>query len=587
MSTESAPGLLLRHPLLFYVRRFPRALFTGLLLLVVTDALDAVWPLILKQGIDLVTARAEFGEIGRTATVFFLVMASLAITRYGWRVGIGRFHTNAGEDLRLRAFANLTRLTPGFLLRTPVGELMSTLTNDVQTFRNGIGNGLLVFVDGVTILVFVLPVMFSLNAKWTVSALAFLPLVPLLIWWVMRSIHSATRKQQELFASVTAHSQESVAGVRVVKGFALEDLRLRAFNEENREFEKACNRSARIDALFMPVMEFGVTTGTVLFLFVAREDLISGAASIGTFVAFHRYILKTVWPMTALGMGLSQLQKGFASFERVRDLLAQKPDLREAGGAKLEEFRSLEFRGVGFKYPGTERWVLRDVSFRLDRGQSLGLAGPVASGKTTLLSLLTRQFDPTEGEIFVNDRPVTDYPLDDVRAAFTLIPQDVFLFSETVTSNIGFGKDENFGEAEAEDAARGVEIHDEIERLPERYRSLVGEKGVNLSGGQKQRLALARGLVLDADVALLDDVLSAVDTRTERQIDSVLEKLRARGQTQILVAHRLSTLNSCDRLLVLNEGRVEAFGPREDVLRHSGFLKRLRLIQDGPAPEAT
>lgn len=582
MSSETAPSLLLRHPLLFYVRRFPRALATGIGLLILTDLLDAVWPLVLKTAIDRITAGHDFSEIGRLSLIFFAIMASLALSRYGWRVGIGRFHTRAGEDLRLRAFANLSRLTPGFLLRTPVGELMSVLTNDIQTFRNGIGSGLLVFIDGVIILVFVLPIMFSLNATWTWASLSFLPLVPLMIWWVMRSIHTATRRQQDATGRVTAHSQESIAGIRVVKGFALEDLRLRSFNEENLELERASNSTAKIDSLFMPVMEFGVTTGTVLFLFTARQDLVTGAASVGTFVAFHRYILKTVWPMTALGMGLSQLQKGFASFERVRDLLSQKPDLRPAGTTALKAFHDVEFRDVGFKYPGTDRWVLRHVNFTLKRGDSLGLAGPVASGKTTLMALLTRQFDPTEGEIFVNGTSIHDYAIDDVRACFTLVPQDVFLFSETVTSNIGFGTDQEFSAEDAAEAARQVDIHDEIARLPDGYDSMIGEKGVNLSGGQKQRMALARGLAIKAEVLLLDDVLSAVDTRTERTIDALLETQRRRGQTQILVAHRLSTLQSCDRLLILNDGRVEAFGDRPRVIENSPFLQRLRLIQDQP-----
>ncbi|MBX3032483.1 MAG: ABC transporter ATP-binding protein [Bdellovibrionaceae bacterium] len=580
METAPAPESLQRRPLLFYMRKYPRAMAVGFGFLLVTNILDAMWPLVLKEGIDRISAGVNLDEIGRTCLLFFCIMAGLSVTRYGWRVGFGRFHTLAAEDLRLRTFRHLTALTPGFFLKKPVGELMSVVTNDVQTFRNALGSGLMVFADGIIILVIVIPVMMSLNAWWTLQSLAFLPFVPVLIWWVMKRIHVATREQQDAFAQVTAHSQESVAGIRVVKGFGLEDLRLKQFTRENRRMEDASNTSARIDSFFLPVMEFGVTTGTVIFLFVARQDLLSGAITIGTFVAFHRYILKTVWPMTALGLGLSQLQKGFAAFERIREIFAEKADLAREGDRPLRAFESLEFRHVGFRYKGSMEWIFRGLNFHVQKGQSLGIAGPVGAGKTTLMALITRQFDPTEGEILLNGFPLQEYRLEDVRRCLTLVPQDVFLFSETVTWNVGFGLDDGFGDIEAETAARHVDIHEEIARLPEGYQSLVGEKGVNLSGGQRQRLALARGLVTKSHVLLLDDVLSAVDTKTEARIDEMLKELRRAGRTQILVAHRLSTLATCDLLLVLTEGRQEGFGPRDLMLQQNKFLQTLRMIQN-------
>lgn len=577
--TNRPPEELIRRPFRYYMRTYPRPLLVGMGFLLVTNILDGLWPLLLKEGIDRITAHVSMNEIGKTALTFFFVMGSLSISRYGWRMGFGRFHTYTAEHLRLKAFHHLTRLTPSYFLKKPVGELMSLLTNDIQTFRTAIGSGLLVFTDGILILLVVVPVMLSLNPAWTVKALAFLPLVPLLIWFVMKKIHVASKNQQDSFARVTAHSQESVAGIRIVKGFALEETRLRHFNRESRDFEKACNVTAKIDSLFHPVMEFGVTAGTVVFLFAAREDMLSGAASVGTFVAFHRYIMKTVWPMTALGMGLSQLQKGFGAFERIRELFNENPDLDLRGTAPLAHFESLEFRRVGFKYPGTEHWALKNISFRLEKGKSLGISGAVGSGKTTLLALLTRQFDPTEGEIFFNDRPLREYSIRELRETLTLVPQDVFLFSDTVTWNVGFGQGEPFDDASAEEAAKRVDIHDEVTKLPMSYQSMVGEKGVTLSGGQKQRLALARGIVMDSEVLVLDDVLSVVDTKTERRIDEMLRSLREAGRTQILVAHRLSTLMSCDALLVLANGEVECFGAREDVKKRSLFIQSLQEIQ--------
>lgn len=580
MSKHEIPPQLLKHPFWFYVRQNPRALAVGMFFLVATNVLDGLWPLVLKEGLDLISAKASLNELTRISLIFFLIMGSLSLTRFGWRMGFGRFHTLTAEDLRRRSFARLARLPVSFFQKNPVGELMSLITNDVQAFRQAVGNGVLVFADGVLILAVILPVMFQLNASWTWKVLVFMPFVPFVIWWVTKKIHVAYKHQQEVFGRLTAHCQETVSGVRVVKGFALEKVRLDSFNKESRAFEQACNGTARVDAFFMPVMELGVTTGTIIFLFVARDELLAGTASIGTFVAFHRYILKTVWPVTALGLGLSQLQKGFASFERIRQMVSTPSDLAETGSLQPEKFESLEFRGVGFRYPGQDNWALRNLNFVIRRGQSWGLLGPVGAGKSTLACLITRQYDPTEGEILLNGRPLRDYDLVALRSCLSLVPQDVFLFSETVMTNLGFARDESLSPEAARDMAHEVALHDEIEKLPQGYSSLIGEKGVTLSGGQKQRLALARGLLRDSEFLILDDVMSAVDTRTEKIIESTLSERRRQGQGQLLVAHRLSTLSSCDHWLVLNEGRLESAGPRDQVLASSDFARRLQSIQE-------
>lgn len=548
---ETSPAFLLRHPFWFYVKTHPRAIAVGLSTLVLTNVLDGLWPLVLKEGLDQIAAKAPLSDLGRTTLIFFLIMASMAVSRFAWRMGFGYFQTAIGENLRRRAFRRLSELTPRFFQSRPVGELMSLLVNDVQNFRQAMGSGLLVFLDGVIILAVILPIMISMNASWTLKSLAFLPAVPVLIWWVTKKIHMAAKSQQEVFARLTGHVQETVTGMRVLKGFALEDRRLRSFQHANADYERASNRLARIDAVFGPIMELGVTSGTVIFLFVARDDLLAGSATIGSFVAFHRYIMKTVWPMTALGMGLSQLQKGFGSFERVAGLLRENPELRPAGSRALVRFESLELRRVGVRYPGRETWALRGLDLALRPGQRLGLQGPVGSGKSTLLALLTRQMDPDEGEILLNGHPLHEYSLETVRGVFTLVPQDVFLFNESVSDNISFAtEDADLERVRA--AAHDVDIADEINSWPDSYEALLGERGVNLSGGQKQRLALARGILRNSPVLLLDDVLSAVDTRTERKIEAVLGNLRKAGSAQILVSHRETTLSTCDTVVRLS-----------------------------------
>lgn len=547
---ETAPAFLLRHPFWFYVKTHPRTIAIGMSTLLLTNVLDGLWPLVLKTGLDQISAKVPLSELGRTTLIFFLIMASMAFSRFAWRMGFGYFQTAIGENLRRRAFRRLSELTPRFFQSKPVGEFMSLLVNDVQNFRQAMGSGLLVFLDGIIILAVILPIMLGMNASWTLKSLIFLPAVPFMIWWVTKKIHVAAKEQQEVFATLTGHVQETVAGIRVLKGFALEDRRLESFQRVNADYEKSSNRLARIDAVFGPIMELGVTSGTVIFLFVARDDLLAGTATIGSFVAFHRYIMKTVWPMTALGMGLSQLQKGFGAFDRVAGLLRESPDLRPDGSREFKKFESLELRGVGLRYPGRQNWALRNLNFTLHPGERLGVQGPVASGKSTLLALLTRQMDPDEGEILLNGHPLHEYSLETVRGVFTLVPQDVFLFNESVTENIAFAT-EGAELERVRSAAHDVDIADEINSWPDAYNAVLGERGVNLSGGQKQRLALARGILRNSPVLLLDDVLSAVDTRTERKIETVLANLRRTGSAQILVSHRETTLEACDKLVQL------------------------------------
>lgn len=584
-TADLIPEKLLRHPLWFYVRQNPRSLAVGMLFLAGTNILDGVWPLLIKRALDEVEAGLSLDQIGRTCLIFFAVMASLSITRYGWRQGFGRFHTLMGEDLRNRAFRHINRLSADFFLRKPVGDLMSVLTNDVQVFRRAMGAGLLVLFDGIMILIVLLPIMFHLNPRWTLGSLVLLPLVPVLIWFVMRKVQAASKQYQDSFSEVTAECEETVQGVRVLKGFALEDRWLSRFSTVSEKSRLAANRVAKIDSLFFPVMEFGVTSGTVIFLFIAKDDLISGAATLGTFVAFHRYIMKMVWPVTALGEGLSHFHKGFAAFERIGSVLQEQPTVKDDGIRLLERIDSVEFVGVGFRYPGTAAWALRDVSFRFHRGEVLGVLGPVGSGKTTLMNLLARLHDPTEGVILVNGHPLKDYTLASVRRAFHLIPQDVFLFSDSVLRNLGFARDEDITEADAVQASERVQLRSEIDGLPSRFGSILGEKGVNLSGGQKQRLTLARGFVSDSAMLILDDVLCSVDTRTESKISDELLKMKMRETSFWIVSHRLSTLSCADRLLILEDGRVEAFGNPTELLASSAILRKIEALQREEARE--
>lgn len=571
---------LFKNPLLHYIRYQPRAFVAGILLLIITNALDGLYPLLLKVGIDQIEKHQPLGDLGRTSLGLVAILTCLGISRYGWRRNFGKFHTYAMEDMRLRIFKHFTTLGPSFFQKNQVGELMSVVTNDVASFRQAIGPGLLIFLDGVIYLMIILPVMFTMNFTWTWQTLILLPLVPFLINKVMKLIHQNYKIAQDRFSELTGVTQETIGGIRVVKSFAQEEHRTELFCKTSRQLEKANNKVAFIDSLFMPVMEFGVTSGSVILFFIAADDLMLGTVTIGTFVAFHRYIQKMVWPVTALGLGFSYYEKGRASVDRIKEVMVQETDIPDSGELELQSFESLEFRQVSFKYPGTEVYTLKDISFTLKAGEHLGLMGQVGAGKSTLVNLLLRMHPVTEGQILINGTPIERYTLQSLRATLVLVTQEVFLFSETVSRNVSYGC---YGDPEFKHVERMTEvvnIRGEIENLPHKFDSQLGERGVNLSGGQKQRLSIARGLILQSPVLIMDDALSAVDTRTEKMIEGELAKPQKR-QARITVAHRLSSLNSADKILVLKEGRMEALGTAAELMNFSPTFRTIVSVQSG------
>jgi ATP-binding cassette subfamily B multidrug efflux pump len=569
---------LYNHPLWYYIKNNPRPFVLGMSFLFITNSLDAVYPLVMKKAIDQIEGMASMSDITRTCILFLAIMASLAFTRYTWRAHFGKFHSSAAEHIRQKLFGHLTSLGPNFFQKNQVGELMSLLTNDVQSFRQAIGPGLLILADGLFIIMVIIPIMISLSWSWTWKTLIFLPLVPFLIWKVMKLINENYKIQQESFSELTSIVQETVGGIRVIKGFSQEPHRLHLFNEVSAAFEKACNKVAKIDALFIPVMEFGVTSGSVILLFIAKDDLYSGAVTIGTFVAFLRYIQKMVWPMTALGMGFSNFQKGYASFDRIKKVLQTESDIPDHGKVELFTFEKLEFKDVSFRHKNCSNYVLKNISFELKAGESLGIMGPVGSGKTTLLHLLTRLYPVEEGQILVNDIPIENITQESLRKIFLLVPQEAFLFSESLKENITFGLPETVQADTILRMADIVDLTDEINSLPLKFESQLGERGVNLSGGQKQRLTIARGLIMQTPVLILDDSLSAVDTRTERSIEKELAE-NSQTQSRIIVAHRLSALKTVNHLLILKDGCIEAFGTYDEVLQVSPTFQKIVHFQ--------
>lgn len=574
---------LTQKPFFFYIRHNKRPFFLGISLLVVTNFLDSVWPLFIKMGIDQIEKVAPLSELTKTCLMFAAVMVALAFFRYGWRRQWGEFHSTASEHLRLTLFDHMVFMGSRFFQKNPPGELMSLMTNDIQSFRQGIGPGFLILADGLIYTTIVIPIMLSLNPEWTWKSLILLPFVPLLIWFVMNKIEQNYTKQQEIYANLTQFTEEQISGIRVVKGFGLETIRLKLYEAVSKRLEKQSFKTSVIDAIFMPVMQLSATFGGVILLYVAQDDVLSGTATVGTFIAFHRYIQKMVWPMTALGLGLSYWQKGMASFGRVKDILKSQTDTPDSGTLELKQLESIEFRDVYFKYETAPSWILQNINFKIMAGEKWAILGPIGSGKSTLINLILRLYPLDRGQILINGVPHSNYTLESLRKTIQLVPQEPFLFGKSVADNVLMGyatqdpDSENIDRRLWQELAK-FQMDDEVQRLPEKEKSLLGEKGVNLSGGQKQRLTLARAYALNPKLMILDDVLSAVDTETEHKISQQL--FADPERTYVVIAHRLSTVKITEKVLVLREGQVEFQGEWDQALKNSMTLQIFQKIQN-------
>jgi ATP-binding cassette subfamily B protein len=413
-------------------------------------------------------------------------------------------------------------LGPGFFKTRKIGELISLVSNDVNSFRMGIGPGLLVLFDGIFMFCLILPVMISISPRWTGETLAIMPFVPFVVNSILRRLHRTYHLRQSTFSDMAGSAQEIVSGIRVIKGFAQEDSQTAQFNRYSGKFRDACNDVARWDAFFGPALELPVALGSVILLVLGAPQVISGQVTLGRFFAFYQYIQKMIWPMSALGVGLSQVQEGRASFRRIREVLEMQPDVPDNGGIELERFDSLEVRNLNFTYPGTTAPALTGVSFELKRGESLGIVGMTGAGKSTLVDLLLRQYPVPPGTILINGISVEQIRMSSLRRLMSTVPQEACLLSRRVCVNFALGLEE-WEMADVESAAGHVHLRQEIEGWPEGYNALVGERGVNLSGGQKQRMTLARALACEAELVILDDSLSAVDSKTE---GAILKNLR-------------------------------------------------------------
>ncbi len=581
---------LLRH----YLWKYRKFVVIGLGSLLMVDVLEVLPPFILKKSIDALTEGQPLRRLAQMAFAYFGVSLLQGVGRYGWRMYLIRASMFSGRDIRQRYTEHLFGLSASFFDRRRIGDLMSLATNDVEAVRMAMGAGLLTLADAFFYFLTVPIAMYLLSPKLTLLAFVPLPFIP---WFVMRNqqaVHSRFEKVQNFFSKLAAMAQENLNGIRVIKAFAREDAQIRRFRAAGEEFVGLNMHLARVQTAFGPILDFTMSMGLVLLLFIGGRGVIDGAVTLGTFVAFQRYIQKMVWPMTALGMALAMHQRAIASSGRIKEIFSVQSDVPQPKIAQGEFTQTLggargkvEFRKLSFSFPGTQEIVLSDVDLTIEPGERVAFVGTIGAGKSALLSLLPRLYPAKRGMLWVDGIDVNDWPIEELRRQVGYVGQEVFLFSETVTENIAFGLHNWMAEsgqlAPIEEATRLAAVHEDVLNLVEGYHTRLGERGVNLSGGQKQRVTIARALIKQPAILVLDDALSSVDVQTEEKI---LKSLRSRvgRNTEIIAAHRISTVRDADRIVVLQEGRVFESGVHAKLMRANGtyrkFYDEQRLKED-------
>jgi ATP-binding cassette subfamily B protein len=571
--------------LLVYRRQF----IVGLLCVVVTTTIQLLSPWVLKYAVDDLNAGVTRSKLAFYAAALLGIACVGGVFRYLMRQILIGASRDIEFDVRNAFFARLQLMPVGYYQARRTGDLMSRATNDLNAVRMMIGPAIMYSANTILVFIVAIVLMVSLDARLTLMALVPLPFVTIVVRYFGGAIHKRFEAIQEQLAHLSAVVQEALAGVRVVRAYNQQAHEIERFGQANREYVRRNRVLIRLQGLFFPSMTLFLGFGSLLVLWIGSQHVIRGEITLGEFVAFNAYLVMLSWPMIAFGWVTNILQRGMASWKRMLEVLDAVPDIDDRHASEAGHIAPLtgaiEIRDLVFTYPGTGRPVLDHVSLTIAAGQTVALVGATGSGKSTLIHLIPRLHDPPAGTVRLDGVDVREIPLDRLRGAIGVVPQEPFLFSNTIAENVSLGPG---GERSApgadrlQNAAAIARLDKDVASFPKGYETLVGERGITLSGGQKQRTAIARAVMLNPRILILDDALSAVDTYTEEEI---LERLRVfmRKRTSIIVSHRVSTVRHADMIVVLQDGRIAEQGTHDELVRLGGLyadLHQKQLLQE-------
>ncbi len=558
-----------------YLWRYRRGLALGMGALLVKDILGAALPLVIRSGVDSLTRGFRIGLVFEFAALLAGLSLIKGIFQYWMRVILIGISRDVEYDLRNDLFSHLVTLGSDFYSRYRTGDIMARSTNDLNAVRMMLGPGIMYWTETMFTAVLAIAVMLSVDWRLTLISLVPAPLVSLVVILFGTRIHDRFEAIQKMFSDISSRVQENLSGVRVIRAYAQEDAEIRKFELLNRDYVVQNIRLAKLSALFMPLLQALVGLSFLIVLFAGGYQLLQHRISLGSFVMFNTYMGMLVWPMIALGWVVNLMQRGTASWSRIMELINEKPKIakpqiasaRESGRVRGE----LHFENVEVRYDTGA--ALKNVDLEIPAGQTVAIVGHTGSGKSTLVSLIPRLFDPTRGAVYLDGVNLRDLDPEWLRAQIGFVPQETFLFSATLAENIAWGVEQ----ATESDIARAAELAGlgpDITSFPAGYQTMIGERGLTLSGGQKQRVAIARAILRDPRILVLDDALSSVDTLTEERILTGLASVM-RGRTTILISHRVSTVQNAVRIFVIEHGEIVERGTHAELVANGGYYADL------------
>ncbi len=593
------------RPLFPYLRKYRATYVIGAVCVLFNNGIWILFPLVIRRAIDDLNQGVTRHKLLTYSLLLLAISGVKAIFQFLTRwimIGVSR---EIEFDLRNDLFTHLERLSYSFYQRTRTGDIMARATNDLNAVRMLVGPGIMYTANTVVFTAGALVFMLSISPRLTMFAFAPLPIFSIVVQYFGRRIHERFERIQAMFSDISARAQENFAGARLIRAYVQEEAEIENFERDNTEYIARSLKLVRLMGMLWPTLETLLGVAIVIVLFVGGREVILHRITVGSFVAFNTYMVQLTWPIIALGWVINLFQRGTASMGRIHDILAEQPEITDvgtiAGAPSLSpvvgdrvgpsdvptEIRGdIEFHNLSFRYGNTllaaergngrvhgDDQVLKNINLRVPAGSSLAIVGPTGSGKSTLVSLVPRIYDAAPGTVLIDGRPIREFPLAVLRRNIGFVPQETFLFSDTIRDNIAFGAEDATDE-EVRRAAQAANIAAEIEGFPDGYKTLVGERGLTLSGGQKQRTAIARALIRNPRILILDDALASVDTQTE---DRILNHLREimQGRTTIFISHRVSTVRNADHIAVLHDGEIVELGTHDELIERNGYYTDL------------
>ena len=558
-----------------YLKQYRLKLILGTLFIITGNLIAIVNPQIVRRAIDYLNQQIEIKQLLKYAGLIILITIVQGIFRFLMRRTIIVVSRLIEFDMRNDLFAKLQILSPSFFQRTPTGDIMARMTSDLNAIRSVLGPGIMYTINTATTMILVMVMMVKISYFLTLIALLPIPLLIFLVRYFSKQINKRYAQVQAQFAQISTKAQENLSGIRIIKSYVKEHYEWLDFNRINQKYVQKSLDYIKIQAAFRPTMMLLVGLSIVLTLLIGGKLIIARVITLGQFVAFNLYLGMLVWPSIALGWVLGLFYQGVASMKRLNLIFTAQPDIFD--GPNIKPVTSLKgqvsFRNLSFQYPNSDSIVLKDIHFSIPAGTVLALIGRTGAGKSTLIKLIARMYNPPQNTLFMDHIPIEQIPLKTLRAQIGYVPQETFLFSDTIRQNIAFANLQA-SQNEIEWAAEMAQLHQTILEFPDGYDTMLGERGINLSGGQKQRLSLARALLKKPKILLLDDALSAVDNVTEEKILKNLRQIM-KNKTCFWVSHRISSIRHADQILVLENGKIVEQGSHDFLLSLKGFYAQL------------